>query len=92
MNNCVPSLHETHTLLERHKFLKLTQEETENPNRLIVREKISSPKTAHKEKRRTRWLPWEFDQTFKELRLLLYKLLQQIEREKHPHTHSMRPV
>ena len=88
------NLEEMDKFLEKYNFPKLNQEEIENLNKHITSTEVEAviknlPKTKSPG---PDGFTGEFSQTFREeLMPILLKLFQNLQREKHFPTHSMRP-
>ena len=68
--------------LERHKLLKLTQDERDNPNTCVTRDRASNPKTNQAESPSPDGITAELHQTFKKeiITNFFYKLIKKIRR------------
>ena len=92
--NKMDNLEEIDKFLEKDNLLRLNQEETENINRPITSTDTETViKNLPKNKSPGQdGFTGEFYQTFREeLTPILLKLFQNMQREKHAQTHSMRP-
>ena len=88
------NLEEMDKFLERHKLLRLNQEEIENMNRQITSNEIETviKNLPANKSSGPDGFTGEFYQTFRDdLTPILLKLFQKFQRKEHSQTHSMRP-